>query len=92
MIVKHGSCLAMVNKVEDEDTGEEYLELHNIEARIKGAGDGSIALEGCKKLAKTLGLELRCHPWALNGDHARLKGWYTRHGFVDDGEWFIYRP
>ena len=89
-VFKYNSCIAGVIKEVDEDTEEEYLVLHNIESKCMGNGDGTLVLEDCKRFARIMRMELRCHPWALYGDHERLKRWYLRHGFIDTGDWFVY--
>ena len=90
MIFKSGTCRAFVNQEVDEDTEECFLNLHSIQSDSPGAGDGSVVLKEIIKYANYMSLDIKCHPWALNGEHDRLKEWYIRNGFLDMGDWFVY--
>jgi len=92
MVFKFGYCTGFVNLEVDDDTGERFLNLHNIEATASGQGYGTEVLRLVKEYAQSVGLEVRCHPWAVNGNHARLKAWYSREGFLDMGDWWVYYP
>ena len=92
MMIRYKSCQAFLKVEEDEDTGESYLILHNLDSKYQGLGHGTEVLRLVREYSNAQGLEVRCHPYALNGDHDRLRAWYERNGFLDDGEWFVYWP
>lgn len=86
------SCTGFVSDEIDEDTNEVFLILHNLESKESCQGHGSVVLDKCKLYADKRQIELRLYPWALYGDHARLKAWYLRNGFIDTGDWYVYYP
>jgi len=92
MVIKYKSCQAFLKLSSDEDIEEPCLILHNLDSKCQGLGHGTEVLRLVREYANTQNLEVRCHPWALDGDHDRLRAWYERNGFLDDGEWFVYWP
>lgn len=80
-----GSCEARA-LVDDE------IVVGSIKSTNKGAGDGSKVLAGIKSYARTSKKIVRLHPWAEDGDHDRLKNWYSRNGFWDTDEGWIFNP